>query len=203
MSSQPINGLPATRRVTKEVAMSKMPDPLDHVTFRGKTMDRKTAAALAVLEQRLGYELTVVQGCYNAGGVSASAGTHDRGGVVDLAPYDGVRKMRKARELGFDAWVRLPSEGPWSEHVHMVLHGHQDLSPAAYAQTVDYDRGLNGLASHSPDRYPYRPKREDFSFAAWWRDDLLRQRITGLTARIKALREKRSAARAKITYGSK
>lgn len=183
--------------------MPKMPDPLDRVTFRGKTMDRKTAAALAVLEQRLGYELTVVQGCYNAGAVEQSAGTHDRGGAVDLAPYDGVRKMRKAREIGFDAWVRLPSEGPWSEHVHMVLHGHQDLAPAAYRQTIAYDNGLNGLASNLPDRYPYRPARDDFSFAAYWRDDLLRQRIKGLSARIKSLREKRSAARAKITYGAK
>lgn len=181
----------------------EMPDPLDRVTFRGKTMDRKTAAALAVLEQRLGYELTVVQGCYNAGGVSASAGTHDRGGVVDLAGYDGVNKMRKAREIGFDAWVRTPDEGPWTEHVHMVLHGHQDLSLGAHAQTVAYDKGLNGLANAAPDRYPYRPERDNFSFAAYWRDDLLRQRITGITARIKALREKRSAARARITYGAK
>lgn len=177
-----------------------MPNPLDRVTFRGKTMDRKTAAALAIAEQRLGFELTVVQGAYNPGGVGASAGTHDRGGVIDLAPFDWKRKVKVLRGLGFAAWHRPAIPGLWGEHVHAVMIGHQDLAPSAARQVASFKAGRDGLKSNRIDPDSYHPNVEPFSFAAAWRDDLLRQRVTGLTARIKALREKRSAARTKITY---
>jgi hypothetical protein len=177
-----------------------MPNPLDKVTFRGKTLDRKTAAALAIAEQRLGYELTVVQGSYSPGVVEQSAGTHDRGGVVDLSPFDWKRKVRVLRGLGFAAWRRPAIPGLWGEHVHAVMIGHQDLAPAAARQVVSFKAGRDGLKGNAIDPDTYHPDVEPFNFAAAWRDDLLRQRITGMTARIKALREKRSAARTRITY---
>lgn len=176
------------------------PNPLDHVTFRGKTMDRKTAAALAIAEQRLGYELTVVQGCYNVGGVGASAGTHDLGGVIDLSPFDWQRKVRVLRGLGFAAWHRPTLPGVWGEHIHAVMIGHQDLAPAAARQVVSFKAGRDGLAGNGIDPDKYHPDVEPFNFAAAWRDDLLRQRMKGLSARIKALQEKRSAAKTRITY---
>jgi hypothetical protein len=176
-----------------------MPDPLTRVTFRGKTMDRKTAAALAIAEDRLGYELAVVQGSYNPG-VGASAGTHDRGGVVDLAPYDRERKVRVLRRLGFAAWFRPAIPGLWGAHVHAVMIGHQDLAPAAAQQVTAYRAGLDGLAGGDKDPNPYRPDAEPFSFAAAWRDGLLEKRIKGYKARIASLRERISASRARITY---
>jgi hypothetical protein len=175
------------------------PDPLERITFRGKTLDRKTAAALAIAERRLGYELTITQGSYNPGGVGASGGTHDRGGVVDLAAFDAARKVRVLRSLGFAAWHRLPSQGPWVEHVHAVLAGHEDLSPAAAAQVVAYRNGRNGLANNAPDPNTFRPD-VTFDYNAAWRDDLLRGRISGIQARIDALRDRASALRQKITY---
>ncbi len=180
--------------------VDNIPDPLERITFRGKTMDRKTAAALAVAERRLGYELTVTQGAYNAGGVGASAGTHDRGGVIDLAKFDADNKVKVLRDLGFAAWRRLPSQGPWPEHIHAVMVGHQDLAPAAAEQVIDYKAGLNGLATKAPDSNTYRPDVEPFNFAKAWRDDLLRQRISGIQARRKKLLDQISGLRQKITY---
>jgi hypothetical protein len=180
--------------------MSTPPDPLAKVLFRGKTMDRKTAAALAIAERRLGYELTVVQGAYNAGGVRQSAGTHDGGGVVDLAPFDAKRKVKVLRDLGFAAWHRPAIPGLWGAHIHAVMRGHQDLAPAAGAQVVSYLAGRDGLAGNSVDPDPYRPDVEPFSYAKAWRDDLLRQRIRGFKAQRQKLADRISATRAKIAY---
>lgn len=130
----------------------------ERVTFRGALMDRKTQAFLEQMETRLGYELTVMQGCYQASDgkandVAQSAGTHDLGGVVDLAPFEADRKVRVARELGAFAWHRRPSEGPWSEHVHLGIRDHGNLAPSAQRQQADYDATppRNGLASHLVD----------------------------------------------------
>ncbi|MBB3041035.1 hypothetical protein [Nocardioides soli] len=176
------------------------PNPLAIVTFRGRRMDRKTATALAIAEQRLGYELTVTQGCYNTGGVSASAGTHDRGGVVDLAPYDHVHKVKVLRDLGFAAWYRPAIAGLWPAHIHAVMIGHQDLAPSAARQVPAYLAGRDGLTGNRLDANAYRPDVEPFDFAAAWRDGLLRQRIKGIKARRKTLADKASRLKSQITY---
>jgi hypothetical protein len=129
-------------------------DAFDKVTFRGRLMDNKTQAFLKAMEAKLGYDLTVVQGCYNAGGVSASAGTHDAGGVVDLVAWDHQRKVRAARELGGFAWYRPDLPGVWGEHIHLGVRSHGRLSPAAKAQQADFDAdpARNGLAGNAVDR---------------------------------------------------
>lgn len=129
-------------------------DAFERVNYRGRLMDRKTQAFLQAMEQRLGYDLTVVQGSYNAGGVSASAGTHDGGGVVDLVSWDAKRKVRVARELGAFAWFRPDLPGVWGEHIHLGIRGHGRLSPAAKAQQAGFDANpaRNGLANNAVDR---------------------------------------------------
>jgi hypothetical protein len=185
--------------------MTTMPNPDELIQFRGATVDRRTAAALTVMENRLGYELTVVQG-HNPGGVDASAGTHDGLGTVDLAPFDWRNKVKVGREVGFDIWHRLPSEGPWAEHNHAVLHGKgHGLSPAAQRQTESYDRHRNGLANDAFDPFPVHPDRPPvFDYAAWWHDqqdkkhdDILRARVRTWRAERKRLAEKISAIRAR------
>lgn len=133
-------------------------DAFEKVTYRGRLMDRKTMAFLRAMEQRLGYPLTVIQGCYNAGGVSASAGTHDGGGVVDLVSWDARRKVRVARELGAFAWLRPDLPGVWGEHIHLGVRSHGRLSSAAKAQQADFDAdpARNGLANNAIDR-TWRP----------------------------------------------
>src|SRR4051812_45286804 len=119
--------------------MTLAPKPYAKTTRNGKTIDQLTNYALYAMEDRLGYtpgSLTVVQGSYNAGGVTASAGTHDGGGAVDLTPENWEAKVHAARAVGFAAWHRPALPGVWGEHIHMVLIGDAKLSPAAAAQVV-------------------------------------------------------------------
>jgi hypothetical protein len=113
-------------------------------------LNKRTAAALDVVHERLGYELTIVQGSYHKT-TTASAGTHDGGGAVDLAPFDADKKVHAMRAVGFGAWHRLPSQGDWPEHVHGILRGDQEMSPQAAAQIVSFDDHRNGLANNAAD----------------------------------------------------
>lgn len=125
-------------------------------THDGKVVDKLTHQALLAVEKRLGYTLTILQGSYNAGGVAASGGTHDGGGVVDLAPYDHENKVIALRAVGFAAWFRPAIPGLWSDHIHAVLIGNAKLSDAAKAQVADYYAHKDGLAGHRPDK-TWRP----------------------------------------------
>jgi len=146
-----------------------MSDAFEKVVFRGKLMDRKTMAFLQAMEEKLGYELTVVQGCYNPGGVAQSGGTHDGGGVIDLAAYDWRNKVRVAADLGAFAYHRPYIQGLWGEHIHFGIRNHGRLSPAAQAQQRDWDAKppRNGLAGHAPldlDRYYHPGKPITFDY---------------------------------------
>lgn len=128
-----------------------MGDAFERVVFRGKLMDNKTKAFLMEMEEKLGYELTVVQGCYNPGGVAQSGGTHDGGGVVDLTAYDYRRKVKVAADLGAFAYYREYRPGLWGAHIHLGIRDHGRLSSAAQAQQRDWDNKppLNALADHA------------------------------------------------------
>jgi hypothetical protein len=131
-----------------------MPRPYQLTSYDGKTVDWLTRAALEDTARRLGYDLTIVQGSYNAGRVAASAGTHDGGGVVDLAPWDWENKVRELRRTGFAAWYRPAIPGLWGAHIHAVLIGNRRLSPSAADQVAQYLAGYDGLASRGPDTGP-------------------------------------------------
>jgi hypothetical protein len=190
-------------------------NPLEKIEWRGwDRMDRKTAAALSIAERRLGYQMDVVQGPYNPGGVGVSAGTHDKGGVVDLSAFDKDRKVKVLRDLGFAAWYRPALAGKWPAHIHAVMIGHQDLAPSAFNQVLSYERGRDGLAGDNLDPNTYRPDTDDFSYAMAMRDEQLRTRIIGINAtrkklldqiaakkaRRERLRIKAAAAKGDITY---
>jgi hypothetical protein len=133
-----------------------VPKPYDRTTYGGKTVDWLTRAALEETAKRLGYldGLTITQGSYNAGGVSASAGTHDGGGVVDLSAYEHARKVRELRRTGFAAWYRPAISGLWPAHIHAVLIGNKRLAPVARRQVDAYLAGRDGLAGNGPDNGP-------------------------------------------------
>lgn len=127
--------------------------PYAKTTYDGRVVDQITRAALEAVAERLDYAdgLTLLQGSYNEGGVSASGGTHDGGGVVDLAPYEWEKKVRALRAVGFAAWHRPYLAGVWGEHIHAVLIGNEELSPAAKSQVADYYAHRDGLAGHAAD----------------------------------------------------
>jgi hypothetical protein len=147
------------------------PDPFEHCTYNGALMDQKTKVAVQLGEKRLGYSLTIEQGCYHPG-VSQSAGTHDGGGVIDFAPFDFANKVRVFREMGWFIWHRLPIPGVWGEHIHGGIRNHGKLSPSAARQQDDYDGTppRDGLAQHSVDTTKPHPNGVGFSYLAAWHE---------------------------------
>jgi hypothetical protein len=97
-------------------------------------------------------------------GAAASAGTHDRGGVIDFRTWDlgqhgltirGV--LETLRRVGFAAWHRTTAQGFDGDHIHAVAIGDEELAPLAAVQVRDYRAGHNGLADHGPDDGPRVP----------------------------------------------
>jgi hypothetical protein len=138
-------------------------DPYTRRSWRGVTANLRTIEMLEITELRALRSLTplsIPQGSYNAGGVSASGGTHDGGGALDVSvrgmtwTQKSQTVVRALRETGFAAWYRAYLPGVWSEHIHCIAIGDKQLSPAARDQVVDYYAGRNGLANNGPDNGP-------------------------------------------------
>lgn len=149
---------------------------------RPLVIDSRTQAKLDVAERALDFKFTIVQGSYRAGdGAAASAGTHDRGGVIDLrvwnlpariTPREAVAALRRA---GFIAWYRDQTHG-FDPHIHAIDYGNPRLSSAAQAQVASYEAGRNGLASNGPDdgprvRIPKNPPEDDVPYLDWPQKD--------------------------------
>jgi hypothetical protein len=147
---------------------SRNADAYDRVEYKGYTFNRRTVAALETAQAKLkdDPDWTVYQGSYNTG-VSASAGTHDGGGAVDLSPYNWEKRVRALRAVGFAAWHRPALPGVWGEHIHAILVGDREMSSGANAQVVDYLNFRNGLADHAVDNtwHPNPPVK--FDYPAW------------------------------------
>jgi hypothetical protein len=127
------------------------------VYFGGANTDATTVDALKELQRVSGVAILLTQGSYSKS-VSASAGTHDGGGVVDVNVagwnYTVIWDvLTAARSMGLIAWYRTPSQG-FAYHIHVVRRDCGDLSPAARAQVVQYLNGQNGLAGHGADDGP-------------------------------------------------
>ncbi|OII61227.1 hypothetical protein BJP40_06785 [Streptomyces sp. CC53] len=126
------------------------------VSWGGKTVNRRTAImldrAIAILRAEGGPTFSyLTQGSYNRG-VSASAGTHDGGGVVDI-PSSSSAVALALRKAGFFAWVRTPAQG-FSYHIHAVAIGDRELSSSARGQVTQGFQDRNGLAGRGPDPDP-------------------------------------------------
>lgn len=132
-----------------------MTDPrLVRPSWRGRTnVDALTIAVIEAAEKKAGHQFVVTQGSYQSG-VAASAGTHDRGGAVDLRWCGHDSCVRALREAGAWAWHRTPAQGPWGHHIHFVVKGHPNLAPSAARQVVSGEAGRNGLANNGPDDGP-------------------------------------------------
>lgn len=132
----------------------------------------------------MNFRQLITQGSYNPGGVTASFGTHDGGGAVDISvrsPLDWsvqngeIEPMIDALRLaGFAAWLRAPGElYPNSPiHIHAIAVGDAELSPIA-RQQIDgefgYLRGYNGLPQD--DGLPPQPDRHDGPVICRWMID--------------------------------
>lgn len=132
------------------------------VKVDGQTVNQRTKDMLDQAKKLSGVSFTLTQGSYNAGGVSASAGTHDGGGACDIASTSTVL-LRALRQVGFAAWIRTPTEG-FAYHTHCEAIGDKELSPSAKDQITSYYNGRDGLAKAGPDTAPVSVGRP---YPAW------------------------------------
>lgn len=176
---------------------TKKPDRDEIITFRGWKMSRYTAAAIRVFEEKLGYQLELVQGPYNTS-VGASAGTHDKDAVIDLSAYRRRQKVKVGRRNSWAIWPRKDRPGLWSSHCHGVLKRARDMASLAVWQLeVAYPNKWDGLSGNNPDKFPVHPELERFNYNEWWHDQLLDQKISGVTATINRLLDRVAAEREK------
>jgi hypothetical protein len=153
------------------------PDDYGLVEINGYTINQRTYQMLLHAQEMYGGELQLTgyhltQGSYT-NLVSASFGTHNGGGAVDLSViqygtykvlYDDIEPLILAlRTAGFAAWLRDFDElYPGSPiHIHAIAIGDRDLSPAAESQLTGeegYFHGFNGL----PQKDGRNPIPDDF-----------------------------------------
>lgn len=125
------------------------------VTYSGKRVNYRTRVMLEAAATLFGAPFSLTQGSYNPGGVAASAGTHDGGGVVDIS-VSSMSDSRRAfavqclRRVGFFAWLRTPPS--FSYHIHAVACGDREMSAGAKSQQVQGFQDRNGLANWGPDK---------------------------------------------------
>jgi hypothetical protein len=127
-----------------------------------------------IMRNKFGHEnfdFGVVQGSYSSA-VSASGGTHDRGGALDIHTRtlprgtvdDAVKALRMA---GFAAWSRGRGHDSFDPHIHAIAIGDRELSTAARNQVNEYFAGGDGLVGSSPD--PDRGLGRDSLIPQWAR----------------------------------
>lgn len=127
------------------------------IEFEGHRTTPRTRDMLVELRRLTGLDLVITQGGYNAGGVAASAGTHDRDALDlrarGLTPAERARVLLNGRWVGFAIWYRTTAQGFDVEHFHAIPVG-GDISAGAQRQVSDYMAGRNGLASKGKDDGP-------------------------------------------------
>lgn len=145
------------------------------ITLRpGVVLNHRTAAMLSEVERRLGVHIPVIKGSYTGKPDPRSADTHVGGGALDVpAGVMGATAgqiVLAARRVGFAAWHRTPDQGPWSEHIHMIAVGDQELSTGAANQVKAYVAGYNGLGHLGRGGRDHGP-----TVAPWHRWPLMRR----------------------------
>ncbi|MEW5738249.1 MAG: peptidoglycan-binding protein [Myxococcota bacterium] len=135
------------------------PSDYRRVRYDGATMNVRTREMLQRAERyarAMGApgRFTVTQGSYNTS-VSASAGTHDGGGALDIriSGYSTTTadKMVKAlRMAGFAAWRRGVGDG-FAPHIHAIAIGDRQASSIAKSQVREYFQGGDGLVGSRRD----------------------------------------------------
>lgn len=134
---------------------------LEPVNWRGVRLGRRTVDLLEHAEILSGIKIRAIQGGWSTS-VAASANTHAGDGVFDVYPLNGNHNelVRWHRLCGLWTWHRpeLWRNGTkvWGEHWHGIDLGNPNISDAARKQVQDAYHGLDGLATHYPDR-DFRP----------------------------------------------
>lgn len=131
------------------------------VPFRGGWTCTCVATSVPFVEQRM-LDAGVIKhnlDFYQFGwrnDVTASAGTHAKGGNTDTAQYSD-NAIRIWRECGWNMQHRTKKQGFKEEHGHGAPIGCVHLSPSGMNQMEDYLIGRDGLLQHLPITGPKVP----------------------------------------------
>jgi hypothetical protein len=123
--------------------------PTERIPFRGRLVCSCVATSLPHVERALiaakviRYSVDIWQAGYNTGGVKASAGTHDRGGAIDVGQYS-TTALAIWRLYGWAMQARTRAQG-FSPHGHGWPKGCPHLSSGAAYQASEWQAGRNGL----------------------------------------------------------
>ena len=126
----------------------------------GEVTDPETYRALQIVSTIVGIDLLskVTQGSWSTR-VEQSGSTHSGAGVVDIANLDEaqidkvVAAWRMTCAGRGTGWKRLPSQGNWPLHAHLVLVT-SETAESAINQYKSYLKGGNGLSGNAPDDGP-------------------------------------------------
>lgn len=127
------------------------------IDFEGHRTTPRTRDMIVEARRITKAPLVITQGGFNAGGVAASAGTHDRDAIdfraKNLTSAQRAEVVLRLRQVGFAAWIRNPSQANWLWHIHCIPIG-GDISAGAARQVTAYKNNRNGLASNGKDDGP-------------------------------------------------
>lgn len=124
----------------------------ERLPFRGGLTCLCVATSLPIVEAemlQLGLikrSVDVFQLGYNAGGVAASAGTHDGGGATDVGQFSPAH-LAIWRKYGWTTQHRTRAQGFAADHGHGFPYGCPHLSAGARFQASEWAAGRNGLRS--------------------------------------------------------
>lgn len=124
-------------------------DATERIKFRGRLVCRCVAVSLPWVEHAMleagviKFNLDIYQGGYNTA-VSASAGTHAKGGNTDVGQYSDAA-LRIWREMGWAMQRRTVAQGFSGAHGHGWPKGCPHLSPDAITQRNAWQNGRDGL----------------------------------------------------------
>ena len=160
--SVPAKAVTAAKAVIAKVTganYEKQAEPAANYTrvwHRGALVNIRTRTLLSRAEEIYGKPFAITQGSYSKG-VSASAGTHDGGGALDLSisGMDAYKMQLALRKAGFAAWVRTPAQG-FSYHIHALAIGDRDMAWLARSQVKSYFIKRDGLARNGSDNTEHR-----------------------------------------------
>jgi hypothetical protein len=164
----PLTGQTWSQAVDDPVGCLRPPDDYTQISINGyATLNLRTLTMLDHAQALYSADggiirlrPAVMQGSYTNGAITASFGTHDGGGAVDISVRDLQTRQVLEREIepllmalrtaGFAAWLRSPDELYAGSviHIHAIAVGDDELSDAAQAQVdgdYGYLRGFNGL----------------------------------------------------------
>lgn len=158
--------MPDLRAELDAVAQPDVPEALgiaynpSRVWFRGGWTCECVAQSLPLVEAEM-LRRGLIKQCidiyqlgWNAGGVAASAGTHDKGGPIDVGQY-GQAALRVWWDFGWWMQRRTVAQGFAGDHGHGGPMGCPHGSTLALWQMQIYKQGRNGLRSNGPAEGPW------------------------------------------------